>query len=207
MTTAEKSFAVYAQRNTGPILEVLDREFRDCTNILEIGSGTGQHAVAFAAAMPHLCWQTSDVDENHAGIRSWIEESGTPNVLPPLFIDVRSASIGAGQYDAAYSANTAHIMSFEAVGAMFALVGQALRPQGRFCLYGPFKLDGNFTTQSNADFDRSLRSRDSLMGIRDLEALDVIAGRCKLQRLRLYAMPANNLMAVWRKNGQVDSCA
>lgn len=205
MTAVEKPFAVSADRNTGPVLEVLRGELRDCTDVLEIGSGTGQHAVAFGRALPHLNWQTSDLDENHAGIRSWIAASGASNVLPPRSIDVREARIEAERYDAVYSANTAHIMSFEAVGAMFELVGRALRHAGMFCLYGPFLLDGEFTTQSNADFDQSLRARDPLMGIRDLAAVDALAAAQGLRRERLYAMPANNLLAVWRKTASVES--
>lgn len=205
MTTADKPFAVCADRNTGPILEVLSREIRDCKDVLEIGSGTGQHAVAFGQAMPHLSWQTSDLEENHAGIKGWIEASGASNVLPPRPIDVRAARIEAERYDAVYSANTAHIMSFEAVGAMFELVARTLRSGGLFCLYGPFRLDDRFTTQSNADFDQSLRARDPLMGIRDLEAVDTFAAKQGLRRERLYAMPANNLFAVWRKITTVES--
>lgn len=195
----EKPYSEYAVRNAAPILEILRQEFRSCTNVLEIGSGTGQHAVQFATELDHLRWQTSDLDENHAGINAWLDESGLSNVHAPLSLDVLTADITPASHDGVYSSNTAHIMSFEAVVKMFALVGKALRPEGVFCLYGPFRIGGEFNTQSNASFDANLRSRDSAMGIRDLEALDGLASEQDLQRIGLYAVPANNLVVVWQK--------
>lgn len=196
---AERPFAEYAARNAAPILEILQREFRGASHVLEIGSGTGQHAVVFSAAMDHLHWQTSDLDENHAGIRAWIDSSRIQNVSPPLSIDVREATVEAGAYDAAFSSNTAHIMDIDAVEKMFLLVSQALRPGGVFCLYGPFRQCGAFNTQSNADFDANLRQRDPLMGIRDVETLNEFAAAGSLQRARFYAVPSNNNVAVWTR--------
>jgi cyclopropane fatty-acyl-phospholipid synthase-like methyltransferase len=198
---AERPYAEYAARNATPILEILESEFCSASRVLEIGSGTGQHAVAFAAAMDHLHWQTSDLDENHVGIRAWIDGSGIENIAPPLSMDVREASVEQGAYDAAFSANTAHIMGIDAVGKMFSLVGDALRSGGVFCLYGPFRQGGEFNAQSNADFDANLRQRDSVMGIRDIEELDQFASAAGLQRVRIYAVPSNNNVAVWiRRN-------
>ncbi len=199
----EQPYAESTARNAEPILEVLRQEFRNCTDVLEIGSGTGQHAVRFASELGHLRWQTSDLDENHAGIRAWIAESGLPNVCAPLSLDVMTAELQAAYYDAVYSSNTAHIMSFDAVIRMFAIVGKALRPNGVFCLYGPFRKGGEFNTESNAAFDVHLRSRVAAMGIRDLEALDGLAAEHDLQRTGLYAVPSNNLVAVWQKTGGV----
>jgi cyclopropane fatty-acyl-phospholipid synthase-like methyltransferase len=193
----ERPYAEYAARNATPILEILEREFGSASRVLEIGSGTGQHAVAFAAAMDHLHWQTSDLDENHTGIRAWIDGSGIENIAPPLSMDVREACVKKGAYDAVFSANTAHIMGIDAVERMFLLVGEALRPGGVFCLYGPFRQGGEFNTQSNADFDANLRQRDSVMGIRDIEKLDEFAVAVGLQRVRFYAAPSNNNVAVW----------
>lgn len=198
-TMVERPFADATARNAEPILEVLRQEFRNCTDVLEIGSGTGQHAVRFATELRHLQWQTSDLDENHAGIRAWIVETGLPNVRAPLSLDVMTADPEAASYDAVYSSNTAHIMSFDAVIRMFAIVGKVLRPDGVFCLYGPIRKGGEFNTESNAAFDVNLRSRDATMGIRDLEALDGLAAEHGLQRTSLYAVPANNLVAVWHK--------
>ena len=199
---AERPFAEYAARNAAPILEILQQEFRGASRVLEIGSGTGQHAVAFAAAMHHLHWQTSDLDENHAGIRAWIDSSRLENVAPPLSMDMREASVEADAYDAAFSSNTAHIMGVEAVENMFSLLGQALRPDGVFCLYGPFRQDGAFNTESNQDFDANLRERDDVMGIRDIETLDQFAAAAGLRRTRFYAVPSNNNVAVWIKRGE-----
>ena len=194
---AERPYAEYAARNAAPILEILEREFGSASRVLEIGSGTGQHAVAFAAAMDHLHWQTSDLDENHAGIRAWVDDSGIDNIAPPLSMDVRDAAVENDIYDAVFSSNTAHIMGIDAVEKMFALVGEALRPCGVFCLYGPFRQGGEFNTMSNANFDANLRQRDVVMGIRDIEKLDEFALAVGLQRVRFYAVPSNNNVAVW----------
>ncbi len=196
---SSKPFAESAYRNAGPILEVLAHEFRHCTEVLEIGSGTGQHATAFAAELKHLEWQTSDLEEYHDAIRAWIADCGAANVRAPLALDVRTAELPGESYDAVYSANTAHIMSFESVGDMFSLAGSVLRPGGTFCLYGPFRRGGEFNTPSNANFDANLRARDPAMGVRDLEDLDAIGDENGLQRTALYAVPSNNCVAVWRR--------
>jgi len=195
----ERPYAESAARNAQPVLEILRHEFRDCTEVLEVGSGTGQHAVHFAAELDHLQWQTSDLEENHEGIRAWIAHAELPNVRAPLSLDVTTADVPAAAYDAVYSSNTAHIMSFDAVMGMFALVGKVLHPAGVFCLYGPFQRTGKFNTASNAAFDANLRSRDPVMGIRDLDALDELGAEKGLQRIALYAVPSNNLVAVWQK--------
>ncbi len=196
---ADRVVAEAAQSNAAPILEVLRHEFRACSAVLEIGSGTGQHAVTFAPALDHLDWQTSDLDENHATIEAWISDAGHANVRAPLSVDVRTAEISPGTYDAIYSANTAHIMSTDTVLDMFALVARSLRPGGVFCLYGPFSRDGRFNTASNEQFDRQLRARDPAMGLRDLDALEAYAKQQGLVLKSRYAMPANNLLVAWRK--------
>ena len=195
----EKPFAESAERNGAPILDVLRSEFARCTKVLEIGSGTGQHAVRFAKELPFLQWQTSDLDENHDGIRAWVNVSGLPNLLPPLSLDVLTADVPATSCDAVYSANTAHIMGIAAVQKMFALAGNVLTDGGVFCLYGPFRQDGEFNTPSNAAFHQTLRLQNPEMGIRHLESLDDYARDHHLARVRLYAMPANNHIAVWHK--------
>ena len=195
----ERPVSGYASRNAPPILEVLRREFCDSEHVLEIGSGTGQHAAYLAAALPHLVWQTSELDEHHGGIQAWIAHVQLDNVVPPLSLDVRTASVEPATFDAAFSANTAHIMGLDAVSRMFEIVGDALRDGGAFCLYGPFRVDGAFNAASNEEFDTSLRRRDPVMGIRDLEALDEFAAHAGLRRRRLYAMPSNNYTTVWKK--------
>ena len=193
----DKPFAEYAERNGAPILNVLRNEFANSTKVLEIGSGTGQHAVRFAKGLPFLQWQTSDLDENHDGIRAWVKGSGLSNLLPPLSLDVLTADVPSAFCDAVYSSNTAHIMSIDAVQKMFALVGSALSDSGVFCLYGPFRQEGEFNTPSNAEFHQTLRSRNPEMGIRHLESLDDYARDHNMARVRLYSMPANNHIAVW----------
>lgn len=195
----DKPFAPAPERNKGAILRVIQEEFRNCSSVLEIGSGTGQHAVHFAAELAHLTWQTSDVEENHAGIRAWLRDAALQNVRDPLVLDVCTASASEGEYDGVFSANTAHIMSFAAVEKMFALVGSSLSGDGVFVLYGPFRQEGEFNTLSNARFHESLRQNDAGMGIRHLEDLDRLAVAGGMRRSRLYAMPANNHIVAWRK--------
>jgi SAM-dependent methyltransferase len=197
---SDKPFAVATERNSQPILGVIREEFRDLASILEIGSGTGQHAACFAAELGYLTWQTSDVEENHPGIRAWLRDAALPNVREPLVLDVLTAKAPAESYDGVYSSNTAHSMSFPAVEKMFSLVSAALNEGGVFVLYGPFRQGGEFNTVSNADFHRSLRERDADIGIRHLEDLDRLAEAGGMDRVRLYAMPANNHIAVWVKD-------
>ncbi len=198
----ERPFAAAAERNSAAILGVLRREFHGSSAILEIGSGTGQHAIAFASELTELRWQPSDIAEAQPGIRAWVEYAALPNVLPPLTLDVTRSETPIAAYDGVFSANTSHIMSIEAVQRMFTLIANALIENGVFCLYGPFRLNGEFTTQSNADFHQSLRRQDSAMGIRDLEELDAFGDAGHLVRDRLYAMPANNFLGVWKKRAR-----
>lgn len=202
---ANKPVACAAARNADAILEALSVEMADCRDVLEIGSGTGQHAVHVAARLRSLRWQTSDLPENHAAIRAWIAESGLDNVLEPLDLDVRSASVDAASRDGVFSANTAHIMAIDAVAAMFDVAARALRRAGIFVLYGPMMIDGKPTTASNEAFDRSLRGADPSMGLRDLAWLDDLAAERFLQRISLYSMPANNFLVTWRRSGEAQS--
>ena len=188
-----------AARNAAPILGVLRHELRGRSTVFEIGSGTGQHAVTFAAELPGITWQTSDLVQSHDGIRAWIEEAGLANVLPPLRFDVLSADRPERAYDGVFSANTAHIMSYAAVRRMFALAGAMLCARGIFCLYGPFRRGGRFSTASNEAFDAALRAGNPAMGIRDLDELEGLAEANGMERSRIYAMPANNLMVVWSR--------
>jgi cyclopropane fatty-acyl-phospholipid synthase-like methyltransferase len=186
-------------RNRSAILEALSFELRDCKSVFEIGSGTGQHAVHFAAALPWMVWHTSERPEYHDGICAWIKSAGLPNVRMPLEYVVAGTSRIEGRFNAVFSANTAHIMSMGEVGSMFSDVSRILNPGGRFCLYGPFNESGRFTSGSNATFDASLRARKSSMGIRDREELDRLARGNGLVECRRYAMPANNQLLIWQK--------
>ncbi len=193
-----KQFSAACERNREPILAVLRDVLADCRPVLEIGSGTGQHAVYFGAHLPHLQWQTSDLPDNHASIIAWLQEARLPNVLPPLALDVASADWPPGPYDAVFSANTCHIMAWQEVQAMFAGIGRVLRPGGLACVYGPFNEGGRFTSASNAQFDAALKAQAPHMGIRDVDAVNALAARQGLTLLADHAMPANNRLLVWR---------
>ena len=195
-----KPDAPATERNKNAILEVLRDEFQDRKEVLEIGSGTGQHAVFFARQMPWLTWQTSDREENHDGINAWFKDAKLDNVRAPLLLDVEKPLPTSDSFDGVFSANTAHIMSMVAVESMFRVVGECLVDGGKFCLYGPFNLNGSFTSDSNRDFHANLKSQNPAMGIRDLEVLDGFAEANRLHRANLYAMPANNMIAVWIKD-------
>ena len=186
------------ERNREPILAVLRDHFRDVRQILEIGSGTGQHAVYFGAALPRLTWQTSDLPEHHDGIRQWLAEAALPNVLPPLALDVAAHPWPVPQVDAVFSANTLHIMAWKRVQDFFAGLPQVLGPAGLLVVYGPFNYDGRYTSESNARFDAWLKARDARSAIRDFAAVDALAQQSGLRLLEDRAMPANNRCLVWR---------
>lgn len=194
-----KPFSQACEENREPILAVIGPLFRDCRNVLEVGSGTGQHAVHFAAQMPHLVWHTSDVAAYHAGIRMWLDEAGLPNLRPPLQLDVRRDPWPELAVDAVYSANTAHIMGWPEVEAFFAGVGRLLPEGGLFVLYGPFNYGGQYTSTSNEEFDFWLKHRDPASGIRDFDDLNRLAKAAGMRFQHDYGMPVNNRTLVWRK--------
>jgi SAM-dependent methyltransferase len=198
----EKPYAAACDRNRDPILEVLRRRLPARGRVLEIGSGTGQHAVHFAAALPQLTWQTSDVAGNLPGIRAWLAEAQLVNLPEPLVLDV-NAPWPVKRYDAVYSANTLHIMSWEEVQRLFAELAGHLEPLATLAVYGPFNYGGRFTSASNAAFDASLRGRTPHMGIRDFEAVDALARGIGLELVEDCAMPANNRTLVWRLSASV----
>lgn len=195
-----KPYAQSCERNQDAILEVLKIEFAETPTLLEIGSGTGQHAVYFGAALPHLTWQTSDLVDTHAGIESWLAEANLDNVLAPVAIDVNNTDWGIPITDAIYTANTMHIISWQSITALFCGVGRILSPRGRVAVYGPFRFGGECTTESNAQFDRYLRSRDPLSGLRDFESMDELARAQGLSFRHNYAMPSNNQILVWERD-------
>ena len=191
-------FAEACERNKGPILEKLRGVLPSRGRILEIGSGTGQHLAFFAPQFPDLQWQPSDCRENLGGLAARISREASPNVLPPIELDV----LGKWPdqlFDAVYSANTAHIMAWNAVCAMFAGLELHLAPGGVFFLYGPFIQDARCTAASNEEFDRQLRERSPEMGLRDVEALESLAQRQRMILVRRYSMPANNHVLVFMR--------
>ena len=192
-------FSSAAERNRQPILDVLRELLPVEGTLLEIGSGTGQHAVFFAQNLPGLTWQPTDREENLAGLEACFQAEGNERILPLLHLDVLSDPWPGRSYDAAYSANTAHIMSWEAVIAMFSGVGAHLAGGARFCLYGPFNIENRFTSPSNAQFDAHLREQDPQMGIRDMAAVENLANLHHMRLEQKIAMPANNFILVFQK--------
>jgi hypothetical protein len=192
------------ERNKGPIFNALMDVFPAEGCILEIGSCTGQHVVFFASAIAGLTWQPTDRLEYLGGLNARVQQQGTAAILKPLELDV----LGAWPdrlYDGVYSANTAHIMSWPAVVAMFTGVGSALKPGGVFCLYGPFRESEGHTANSNEVFDHSLRMRDPAMGVRELHAIEKLAESAQMRLLEKRSMPANNLLLVFKRNdGNLD---
>ena len=195
-----KPFSPSCERNRDPILAVLRTAFANRRHVLEIGSGTGQHAVHFAAAMPWLSWQCSDVDANLPGIRLWLDEAALPNTPPPFALDVRGPW-PAQRFDAVFTANTLHIVGWPEVEALFAGIGRALSDGGVFVVYGPFNYGGDYTSASNCEFDAWLKARDPRSGLRDVEAIRAQAAGIGLRLVDDVAMPANNRCLVWRRTG------
>jgi len=193
-----KQFSEPYERNREPILQVLRRVFADRRKVLEIGSGTGQHAAYFASNLKNVAWQPSDVAENLPSIRAWREEAQTPLLLEPIELDVERP-FPELQADAVFSANTCHIMSWPQVERMFAAVGALLPAGGVFAVYGPFHYGGKPTSESNAPFDAMLRARDPASGVRDFEAVRDLGHRHRLELEEDNAMPANNRLVVFRK--------
>lgn len=201
-TPAERPFSQACANNQAPILRVLEHVFANSRQVLEIGSGTGQHSVYLAPRLPHLVWQTSDLPEHHAGIRAWHVAQPAPNLRAPLALDLQSSDwpqTTDGAFDAVFTSNTCHIVAWPLVERMFALVGVQLPAGGVFALYGPFNYGGEFTSDSNRAFDAWLRQRDAISGIRDIEALQALGAQHGLALVQDHAMPANNRTLVFRK--------
>ena len=194
-----KPFSESCEQNKGHILTVLKQYLHEAKQILEIGSGTGQHAVFFAEHFPRSKWLTSDQAEYHHGIQMWLEDSSLRNIKGPLLLDVDLPLWPINQVDAIFSANTVHIMGWKSVESMFAGIGKTLEKEGVFCLYGPFNYNDQFTSESNARFDLWLKQRDSASGIRDFEALQLLADKADLDLIDDVEMPANNRILVWKK--------
>lgn len=196
-----KPHAPACDRNRDPILAVLHQHLGGHRRVLEIGSGTGQHAVHFAQALPWLQWQASDVADNLPGIRAWLDEARLPNTPDPLLLDVMRQPWPAVAADAVFTANTLHIMDWTAVQAFFRGVEQVLAdtPEATLVVYGPFNYGGRYTSDSNREFDAWLKGRDPQSGIRDFEAVDALAVAGRLRLVADVAMPANNRCLVWRR--------
>ena len=208
---SDKPFSPSCERNREPILAVLREHFAGRRHVLEIGSGTGQHAVFFAEAMPWLTWHCSDQAEYLPGLRAWLDDAALPNTPAPVELNVALGPWPApntdlarenehARFDAAFSANTLHIMGWPEVEAFFAGLGTALGDDAMLVVYGPFNYGGAYTSDSNREFDGWLKARDPRSGIRDFEGVDALARAIGLRLIADVAMPANNRCLVWRRD-------
>ncbi len=200
-----KPYAESSEVNKVPILAVLKDIFAVRKRVLEIASGTGQHAVYFGRELPHLTWQPSELAHNLAGIQAWLDEAQLPNILAPLAIDVNDAHWPVAKVDAIFNANTVHIISWPEVERLFAHIARVIEPGGCVCLYGPYNYNGKFTSESNARFDAWLKSRDPNSGVRDFEAVNLLAASHGLELLRDIEMPSNNRILVWLAKENISS--
>jgi cyclopropane fatty-acyl-phospholipid synthase-like methyltransferase len=194
-----KPYSKACDNNRVPILNEIAPLFQTCKHVLEIGSGTGQHAVFFVEQIPTLQWQTSDCIENHAGIIQWIEESHLSNIEYPIKLDVTTDAWPGRQFDAVFTANTCHIMHWHEVVAMFKGVRDILSVGGLFVIYGPFNYQNNYSSESNERFDRMLRERDPGSGLRNYESIILLAKDNSLEFINDVAMPANNRLLVLKR--------
>lgn len=193
-------FSAACEHNKRPILQVLHRHLAGRTRLLEIGGGTGQHAVFFAERFPALIWQSSDLADNLANLNRRIHRAAFPNLVEAIALDVNDPEWNCGSVDAVFSANSLHIMSVESVRQFFAGTGRHLQVGGLLLVYGPFKYAGAFTTPSNRDFDQWLKERNPVSGIRDFEWLDALARDAGLELLEDNTMPSNNQLLVWSRS-------
>jgi len=194
-----KPFAESCAQNQQVILDVLKTLLTDAGTVLEIGSGTGQHAVFFTQHMPHLNWQPSDLLDQHAGMQMWLNEVEHNRINSPLEINVDEGPWAVKDVDYVYTANTTHIISSSQAENMLRHIGSSLKPGGLFIQYGPFNYNGNYTSESNARFDVWLKQRDSNSGIKHFETMQQQANENGMVLIKDIEMPANNRILVWRK--------
>jgi len=188
------------ERNKVPILEILKDVLGNSRDVLEIGSGSGKHALYFSRNLPHLTWQPSELEENLATIRAQLVPGTLKNICLPIVLDVCQHPWPITSTSAIFSANTLHIMSWESVIHFFRGAGEALQAGGILCVYGPFRYQGAFTSESNERFDQHLGQQNPLSGIRDFEAVNQLAHDNSLSFFKDYAMPANNQLLVWKRH-------
>lgn len=197
-----KRFAPAAERNRDAIAAVLGQVLPARGRVLEVASGSGQHARYFGSLFPHLEWQPSDGDPAAlASIAAWSREAGLSNVAPPLCLDVTADAWPVDRADFILNCNMIHIAPWRACQGLMAGAGRLLPPGGALLLYGPFFIQGRDTAPSNIAFDRSLRTRDPEWGVRQIYEVEAEAGAHGLTREAVYDMPANNVAVVFRKRG------
>ncbi|MBT8118409.1 MAG: DUF938 domain-containing protein [Gammaproteobacteria bacterium] len=194
-----KPYSESCEQNKEPILDVIAPIFSSHGSVLEIGSGTGQHAIYFAENMPHLTWCPSDRRPYLEGINMWLEDAALTNVTPPVELDVTTSRWPVSDIDAVFTANSVHIMSQQEVVCLMRGVGKLLHTQGSLVIYGPFNYAGSYTSESNASFDQWLKSRDPRSGIKDFETMLSLASENAMQLITDHTMPANNRILHFRK--------
>jgi cyclopropane fatty-acyl-phospholipid synthase-like methyltransferase len=196
-----KPFSQACENNKASILAKIAKVFKKGSLVLEIGSCTAQHVRYFAEHLPLIHWQPTDTAESMVTLQAGLEGVALPNIQPPRILDVSKPDWPVDAVDGVFSANTLHIMPFEAVADFFRGVGKRLKPGGSLCVYGPFKYKGEFTTPSNADFDSWLRNRDPRSGVRDFEQVAILASDNGMRLMADHAMPANNQLLVFSRIG------
>jgi cyclopropane fatty-acyl-phospholipid synthase-like methyltransferase len=195
-----RQHAPHADRNKGPIVDVLRRVLPDVGIVLEIGSGTGQHITHFAREFPGVEWQPSDYDQVAvASIESYRRESRLPNVREPLLLEVRKRTWGNGLLDAVVAIDLVHVTSWSVCEGLFDGARRHLKPSGVLVMYGPFKQEGGFQAPENATLDAALRAKNPDWGLRDLEAVAALGMARGLLVEQVVDMPANNVAVVFRK--------
>ncbi len=199
-----KPFSQACINNRDAILDHLERLIpvtnpKQAIPILELGSGTGQHAVYFSHYLSHVEWQTSDLADNHQGIQCWLDDAQQTNCLPPIDLDITQAQWRiVKKYHAVFLANLSHTCSWEAVVLLFEHVSQALKNDSLLIIYGPFNYAGAFTSESNERFDQFLKASNPKQGIREYEKVVKLASESNLVLEEDQPMPANNRLLVFR---------
>lgn len=194
-----KQHAPACERNKDPILAVLREVLPARGTVLEVGSGSGQHAAYFAAHLPGLTWQPSDLPDAFPSIRAWAEEAALANLRAPIALDLLAPAWPPEVFDVLVCINTVHIVAWAGVEALFAGAGRLLAPGGVMFVYGPYRYATHPLEPSNEDFDRWLKARDACSGVRDFEAVDALARVAGLRLAGDRPMPANNRSIWWVK--------
>lgn len=193
-----KPFSQSCEENKQVIFDTIAPFLAQKNSVLEIASGTGQHAVFFSSQLPHLTWQTSDLLESHFGINQWLDEASLSNVHPPVELNVSESTWPSCTYDVIFSANSFHIMAHQNVEDFFANISKVLQPDAHVMIYGPFNYNGAFSSESNARFDDWLKARNPKSGIKDFEWCNQLAQNAGLILVDDIQMPVNNRMLIWQ---------
>lgn len=194
----EKPFSPPCERNAGPILTAIKEYLRDKKSLLEIGSGTGQHAVYLAPFFKNLTWQPSDVKDNHEGIQMWLDEGHFPTIKKPMAYRIGHDPFPAGDYDVVFTANTLHIMSWSLCQVLFFNL-KKLKSGANLIIYGPFNYNGEYTSEGNRDFDQWLKDRDPNSAIRSFEDVYLHLKQSGFELIIDKEMPANNRTLIFKK--------